>query len=252
MVTLTLNGLGASYGRVKVLSDVSIDELKAGSVTAIIGPNAAGKSTLFKRIASLIKGTGLVELSGSESGPRSICYMPQDTGANAVLSVYESVLLSAKQGSSWRVADEELTEIDRILKALRIDDLAFRGLGELSGGQRQLVSLAQALIRNPKVLLMDEPTSALDLHRQVEVLNFISQTAKRDGMIVLIALHDLSHALHYCENTIVINGGVMAASGDTASVINREMLRDIYRIDARIEHCSRGKPMVIVDGALHD
>ncbi|WP_160006113.1 ABC transporter ATP-binding protein [Rhizobium sp. 18055] len=250
MVALALKDLGANYGRARVLSDVSIDDLKSGSVTAIIGPNAAGKSTLFKRIASLIKGPGLVELSGTQAGPRTICYMPQDTAANAVLTVYESVLLSAKQGSSWRVADEELIEIDRVLKALRIDDLAFRGLGELSGGQRQLVSLAQALIRNPEVLLMDEPTSALDLHRQVEVLSFISETAKRDGLIVLIALHDLNHALRYCENTIVISNGKMVASGETNAVITRTMLREIYKIDARIEQCSQGTPLVIVDGAI--
>lgn len=251
MVALTLKDLGATYGRKKVLSDVSIDNLTGGSVTAIIGPNAAGKSTLFKRIASLVKGPGLVQLSATAGGTRTICYMPQDTGANAVLTVYESVLLSAKQGGGWRVADQELIEIDTILRALRIDDLAFRGLGELSGGQRQLVALAQALIRKPEVLLMDEPTSALDLHRQVEVLSFITNVAKRDGMIVLIALHDLNHALRYCESTIVIANGEMAASGTTSSVVTKEMLRDIYRIDARIEHCSQGKAMVIVDGALH-
>ncbi|MFT4181146.1 MAG: ABC transporter ATP-binding protein [Rhizobium sp.] len=250
MVALALDTIGASYGKAKVLSDVTMGDLAAGSVTAIIGPNAAGKSTLFKRIAGLIKGTGLVELSDTARGPRAICYMPQDTGANAVLTVYESVLLSAKQGSGWRVADDELAEIDAILKALRIENLAFRGLGELSGGQRQLVSLAQALIRRPEVLLMDEPTSALDLHRQIEVLSFIADLAKRDGMIVLIALHDLNHALRYCENTIVIANGRMAASGDTPSVITTQMLRDIYRIDARVETCSRGSPMVIVDGAI--
>lgn len=250
MVALTLKDLGATYGRKKVLSAVSIDDLTGGSVTAIIGPNAAGKSTLFKRIASLVKGPGLVQVSGTAGGARTICYMPQDTGANAVLTVYESVLLSAKQGGGWRVADQELIEIDAILRALRIDDLAFRGLGELSGGQRQLVALAQALIRRPEVLLMDEPTSALDLHRQVEVLSFITKVAKRDGMIVLIALHDLNHALRYCESTIVIANGEMAASGATSSVVTKEMLRDIYKIDARIERCSRGKAMVIVDGAL--
>ena len=250
MVALALKDVGASYGRVTVLSKVGIDLLQSGSVTAVIGPNAAGKSTLFKRIAGLISGPGLVQLSDTERGDRTICYMPQDTGANAVLTVYESILLSAKQGGGWRVQDSELNEIDAILKALRIEDLAFRGLGELSGGQRQLVSLAQALVRRPEVLLMDEPTSALDLHRQIEVLGFVADLAKKNGMIVLIALHDLNHALRYCESTIVIAKGEMIVSGDTCDVINADMLRDIYKIEARIENCSLGRPLVIVDGAL--
>jgi len=250
MVALALQGVGASYGKTSVLADVTLAELRSGTVTAVIGPNAAGKSTLFKRIAGLIKGPGLVELSDTARGPQAICYMPQDTGANAVLTVYESVLLSAKQGSSWRVSDAELAQIDGLLKALRIDKLAFRGLGELSGGQRQLVSLAQALVRRPEVLLMDEPTSALDLHRQIEVLGLVGDLAKRDGMIVMIAIHELNHALRYCENTIVIAHGKMAASGATASVITTEMLRNIYRIDARVETCSRGTPFVVVDGPV--
>ncbi|MFA1624703.1 ABC transporter ATP-binding protein [Rhizobium mongolense] len=250
MVALALQDVGAAYGRRTVLSSVSTDMLQSGSVTAVIGPNAAGKSTLFKRIASLISGPGLVELSGTERGPRTICYMPQDTGANAVLTVYESILLSAKQGSGWRVHDDELAEIDTVLKALRIEDLAFRELGELSGGQRQLVSLAQALVRRPEVLLMDEPTSALDLHRQVDVLTFISDLAARKGMIVLVALHDLNHALRYCQNTIVIADGSMAISGDTSAVITSEMLRDIYKVAARIETCSQGRALVIVDNAI--
>ena len=133
---------------------------------------------------------------------------------------------------------------------MRIEDLAFRGLDALSGGQRQLVSLGQALVRKPEVLLMDEPTSALDLHRQIDVLEFVADLAGRTGMIVLIALHDLNHALRYCTNTIVIANGEMAASGATADVITPAMLRDIYRVEARIEACSRGRPMVIVDGAL--
>ncbi|KNY15095.1 ferrichrome ABC transporter [Shinella sp. SUS2] len=250
MVSLVLKDLGASYGRTTVLSNVAIELLASGTTTAVIGPNAAGKSTLFKRIAGLVSGPGVVQLSDVARGDRSICYMPQDTGSNAVLTVYESLLLAAKQGGGWRVKDGELFEIDAILKALRIEELAFRGLDALSGGQRQLVSLGQALVRKPEVLLMDEPTSALDLHRQIDVLEFVADLARRTGMVVLIALHDLNHALRYCTNTIVIANGEMASSGATAEVITPTMLRDIYRVDARIEACSRGRPMVIVDGAL--
>lgn len=250
MVALRLEDVSATYGRRTVLSGISTGLLRGGRLTAVIGPNAAGKSTLFKRIAGLAKGAGLVHLSDTAEGPQTICYMPQDTGANAVLTVYESVLLSAKQGSGWKVKEEELAEIDRVLAALKIDDLAFRGLGELSGGQRQLVSIAQALVRKPEVLLMDEPTSALDLFRQIEVLGFMKHLSATSGMAVLIALHDLNHALRYCDDTIVINGGSVAASGPTQEVITADMLKSVYRVDARVETCSLGRPMVIVDGSL--
>ncbi|MDK1385572.1 ABC transporter ATP-binding protein [Sinorhizobium sp. 8-89] len=250
MVALTLEKVGATYGRRVVLSDVSTGMLRGGGLTAVIGPNAAGKSTLFKRIAGLAAGPGLVQLSDTAKGPEAVCYMPQDTGANAVLTVYESVLLSAKQGSGWKVKDEELAEIDRVLAALRIDDLAFRGLGELSGGQRQLVSIAQALVRKPEVLLMDEPTSALDLFRQIEVLGFMKRLSAQSGMAVLIALHDLNHALRYCDDTIVISNGSVIASGPTPEVITAEMLKSVYRVEARVEACSLGRPVVIVDGSI--
>jgi iron complex transport system ATP-binding protein len=250
MVALALSNLGARYGKHVVLSGVDTGILQGGAMTAVIGPNAAGKSTLFKRIAGLASGPGTVTLSDTHKGPETICYMPQDTGANAVLTVYESILLACKQGSGWKVHDSELLEIDQVLQALRIGDLAFRGLGELSGGQRQLVSIAQALVRKPDVLLMDEPTSALDLFRQIEVLGFMKRLAEESGMLVLVALHDLNHALRYCDNTIVIADGKMVASGPTTQVITAEMLRAIYRVEARVEACSLGKPLVIVDHSI--
>ncbi len=250
MVSLSLEKVGANYGRRTVLLDVNTGVLRGGGLTAVIGPNAAGKSTLFKRIANLTSGPGTVHLSDTAKGSEGICYMPQDTGANAVLTVYESVLLSAKQGSGWKVKDAELAEIDRVLGELRIADLAFRGLGELSGGQRQLVSIAQALVRKPEVLLMDEPTSALDLFRQIEVLGFMKRLSAQSGMAVLIALHDLNHALRYCNDTIVISGGSVLASGPTYDVITADMLRSVYRVEARVEACSLGRPVVIVDESL--
>lgn len=247
MVSLALKGIGAAYGKSVILDGITTEAIAGGSLTAIIGPNAAGKSTLFKRIAGLIKGTGSVVVNGSRRGDMAICYMPQDTGANAVLTVYESVLLASRQGAGWRVDNTDLEFIDSLLESLQISNLAFRNLGELSGGQRQLVAIAQALARTPDILLMDEPTSALDLHRQVEVLHFMQKLAKRKDMAVLIAIHDINHALRYCENTLVVADGKLVASGPSREVINSAMLRDIYRVKARIETCSHGWPLVIVD-----
>ncbi|MFC3164893.1 ABC transporter ATP-binding protein [Ciceribacter thiooxidans] len=248
MVAIRLEGLGARYGRAQVFEGISTDRLPGGELTAVVGPNAAGKSTLFKRVANLLSGPGTVHVEDVRPERRAVCYMPQDTGANAVLTVYESVLLAAKQGGGWRVAEHDLRAIDRLLVELRIADLAFRNLGALSGGQRQLVAIAQALVRRPEVLLMDEPTSALDLFRQIEVLDFMRRTAASEGMAVLIALHDLNHALRYCTRTMVIADGRLVASGPTDEVITPAMLRDVYKVAARVECCSEGRPMIVVDG----
>lgn len=247
MVALQLDDIGAYYGRKLAVSGVSTPRFEAGETVAVIGPNAAGKSTLFKRVAGLLRGPGSVHVD-STRGSKAISYMPQDTAANAVLTVYESILLARKQGQSWRVGSTDLTLIDDVLEALGIAAIGFRDLGALSGGQRQLVSIAQTLVREPEILLMDEPTSALDLHRQVEVLSFMQAEARRKGMIVLIAIHDLNQALRFADQVLVIADGRMRACGSSAEVITVEMLREVYRIDARIEKCSRCFDHVIVDG----
>lgn len=251
MVTLTLSDLGARLGGRDVLSGVSVPALAGGQLTALVGPNAAGKSTLFRRIAGVLKGTGTVTVTGAHRG--GICYMPQDTGANAVLTVFESILLAGRGGrGGWRVTDAELARIDAVLDLLNIAPLASRNLGELSGGQRQLVSLAQVLVREPDVLLMDEPTSALDLHRQVEVLELVRDLAQDSGMVAIVALHDLNQALRYAAQTLVLADGRLRAAGPTAEVITEAMLAGTYAIRARIEPCRRGCPQLIVDGPLHD
>ena len=250
MVSLKLDDVAAGYGRKTVVSGVTTPAFAAGEIVAVIGPNAAGKSTLFKRIAGLIQGAGTVAVADAKHAGRALSYMPQDTSANAVLTVYESILLARKQGSGWGVENGDLKAIDAVIAALGIRPIAFRNLGELSGGQRQLVSIAQSLVREPEILLMDEPTSALDLHRQVEVLGFMQQTARARGMIVLIALHDLNQALRFADQTMVIVNGRMTACGKSSDVITVELLRDVYRVDARIETCSRGLPHVIVDGTV--
>ncbi|WP_248731923.1 ABC transporter ATP-binding protein [Pseudomonas sp. MWU13-2517] len=248
MVKLQLVSLGARYGQREIIRDVSTATFFGGQVVAVVGPNAAGKSTLFKRMAGLIDGPGQVILQESKKGLTGISYMPQGLNASARLTVYESVLLARKQLTpGWVVHDNELRLVDEILAALGISGLSFRNLGELSGGQQQLVSIAQTLVREPEILLMDEPTSALDMHRQVQVLNFMRTVARQREVIVFIAIHDLNQALRFADQVLVIAEGTTQGSGPSNEVITEQMLRNVYKVEARIEQCSRGLYHILID-----
>jgi iron complex transport system ATP-binding protein len=248
MVKLQLDNLGARYGQREIIRGVSTAPFLGGQVVAVVGPNAAGKSTLFKRMAGLIDGPGQVILQDSKKGPTGISYMPQGLNASARLTVYESVLLARKQLTpGWVVHDDELRLVDDILAALGITALSFRNLGELSGGQQQLVSIAQTLVREPEILLMDEPTSALDMHRQVQVLNFMRNLARQREVIVFIAIHDLNQALRFADQVLVIADGTTQGSGPSSEVITEQMLRSVYKVEARIEQCSRGLHHILID-----
>lgn len=247
MVSVTLSGLAARYGRKAIFSDVTTPALHGGRLTALIGANAAGKSTLFRRIAGQLDGAGTTVIHGA--APHDLRYMPQETNTSAALTVYEAVVLALKQDKrSWRLDPAELAAVDDALKSLKIEDLAFRQLTELSGGQRQLVSIAQTLVCQPRVVLMDEPTSALDLYRQFEVLELLRDYARSTGAVVILALHDLNQVLRYCQTTLAIAGGRMEAVGETTEVVNSDLVRRLYGVEARFEACSRGHPIMIVDG----
>jgi iron complex transport system ATP-binding protein len=190
-------------------------------------------------------------MEGSKKGPQGICYMPQNINANARLTVYESILLASKQSTpGWTVHDAELSRVDEILHSLGISELAFRNLGELSGGQQQLVSIAQTLVREPEVLLMDEPTSALDMRRQIQVLDFMRSVAKQQQVIVFVAIHDLNQAMRFADQVLVIAHGTAQGSGPCEEIITVDMLRDVYQVKARIEKCTEQASHVIVDAIV--
>ena len=247
MVTLQLENLGARYGRHEVLSKATTPLIRGGSLTALVGANAAGKSTLFRRIAGQMRGAGTVRLSGAAAD--DLRYMPQDTGMNAALTVYESIILALKQGGGgWRLSASELTAVNDVLARLGITALAERQLPELSGGQRQVVSIAQTLVTRPRVILMDEPTSALDLYRQYEVLEALQSYAAESGAVMILALHDLNQVMRCSATTIALGEGSILATGPTLEVLTPAMIRRLYGINSRVERCSRGCAMMIVDG----
>lgn len=247
MVSLSLDQIGARYGRRTILHDASTPDIQGGVLTALVGANAAGKSTLFRRIAGQLRGTGAVRLTGATKN--DLRYMPQDTAMTAALTVYESIILALKQGAGgWRLSASELAAVDDVLHRFGIAHLAERQLPELSGGQRQSVSIAQTLVTRPKVVLMDEPTSALDLYRQYEVLEALRNYAAETGAVMILALHDLNQVMRACGTVIALGEGRILASGPVLEVLTPALISQLYGIDSRVERCSRGCPMMIVDG----
>lgn len=236
--------VGAAYGRRPVIDGITTPRFTSGDLVAVLGLNGSGKSTLLKRMAGLLTGPGRVELSGA--GRDDIGYLPQDHASPAGLTVYESVLLSAKRDAGWSVSPAELSRVEATLAMLGLTPLAFRGLDTLSGGQRQLASIAQSLVRQPRLLLMDEPTSALDLHRQLEILKILRDLAQRRGVIVFISLHDVNLALRFATHALVMENGRLLTCGLSADVISAQMMASAFKVEARVETCSKGSTFVIL------
>lgn len=253
---LEVRGLTASYGARRVLTDLNLGPLAPGSLTALLGSNAAGKSTLLRRIAGELGGPGTVTVAVQPvetwppQHPNRPAHVPQDISIGSSLRVFEAVLLAAKQGGSWTVGSDELDAVNQLLKTLQIGDLAERELAALSGGQRQLVSIAQALIRAPRVLLLDEPTSALDLQRQYEVLALLQGLSRQCAMCVVMAIHDINHALRFADHVVVLHEARVLTQGVPHQVITPALLARVYGVNARVEPCSQGRWQVIVDGSL--
>ena len=166
---VTVDNLSFCYGDVKILENLSFTA-RPGEITTIIGPNGAGKTTLLKCVADLFKHDGEVTFDGDKYNRQDmfkfLSYMEQNTDLDIDLNVFEIVLLGMIQSLGFYVSEEDVQEVYKVLELLELTKFADRKIGELSGGQRQLVFIAQALVKKPSVVILDEPTSALDLFHQ--------------------------------------------------------------------------------------
>jgi iron complex transport system ATP-binding protein len=239
-VKLEIKNLKFGYGSVPVLKNISMEVLP-GRITAILGPNAVGKSTLLRCIAGILKPRGVILLDGQnisnfnqEMITKLLSYLSQEGFSRAVLSVFEVVLLGRIHSLSWNVCNDELNVVWDVLSDMGLCDLATRYLNELSGGQKQMVSIAQALVREPQVLLMDEPTNNLDIQHQLETLGLIRELTDSRKITTIVSLHDLDLAARYADNLVVLKDGEVYASGKSESVLTPEMMRDVYGVNARI------------------
>jgi len=241
---LSIRDLSVRFGAVEVLDDIGF-ELAPGTVTALIGPNGVGKSSLMKAVAGLIPSRHAVALNGyslqkCSGAARLVAYMPQDTGAASSLTVMEVVLLGRLPSLGLRVPTDIRREAIEMLALFGLEELQTRTLDTVSGGQRQLVYLAQALFRGPPVLLLDEPTASLDLNHQLAVLEAVRRQTRDRGIITMIALHDLTLAARFADRILCLSRGRLADSGEPESVLTPARLRDMYRVEAEIGNTRDG------------
>jgi iron complex transport system ATP-binding protein len=246
---LQIQGLSAGYGARRVLRHLSLPPIAAGNITALVGPNGAGKTTLLRALAGLVPATGtarfgagdLLKLSAAERS-RVMAFMPQFLPQRMALTVLETVISALRASPQPTQAMDSAGFRDAALDTLErlgVVDLALDPFDQLSGGQRQLVSLAQALVRQPRLLLLDEPTSALDLRHQLQVMEIV-RAVSRAGTTVIAVLHDLQAAARWADGIVVMQDGGLYASAAPALAINSTMLKDVYGIDGAVETTSSG------------
>jgi len=243
MALVTLRNVDFAYDERPVLRRISFD-LQAGEFVGIVGPNGSGKSTLIDLIDGLQHPTaGEVLVDGVPTRKirrrqmaREVALVPQHFTLDFDLSVREVVEMGAycRGKEADACADAELT-----LARLGVPALAGRRFTELSGGEKQLVVLAQALMQKAKLLLLDEPASALDVSHQLRLFDLLKEL-NGEGLSVLCILHDLNLAIHYFDKLLVLSEGEVAAFGPPDEVLRPEIVEAVYGVRAYLhKHAGR-------------
>jgi iron complex transport system ATP-binding protein len=252
---LVVKGLEAGYDGKKVLQGIDLT-LPEGQVTAIIGPNACGKSTLMRCAARLLRPTaGGVYLDGEDVQAvptrelaKRLGLLPQSPIAPDGIVVRELVARGRAPyrswWSQWSSADGEAVE--RAISVAGVEDLADRPVSSLSGGQRQRVWVALILAQDPETFLLDEPTTYLDLSHQIALLDLVRGLAISDGRTIVMVLHDLNQACRFADHLVVMKDGRVAASGRPGEIVDPALLRDVFGLEASVgTDPVAGTPLII-------
>jgi iron complex transport system ATP-binding protein len=223
---ITVSGLDVCFGKRAILSSVNFTAMP-GCITVLLGPNGSGKSTLLRTLAGFHK----PKAGSVRTSSQSIAFMPQDNDGGSALTVRQAVLIGRIGTLGFRVRNEEMDLAEEWMARLAISELANRNLNQISGGQRQLVYLAQTMMRSPAILLLDEPTSALDLANQLSMLDAVVNLTKDRQITTMIAMHDIALAVRVASHLLVMKEGSIFSSGSNSEVLTPSLLREAFGVE---------------------
>jgi iron complex transport system ATP-binding protein len=225
------------------LHDVSVT-VKRGSLTGLLGPNGCGKTTLLRLMAGVLQPDhGTVALNGhSLRGiprrelARQVAVVPQETHPAFDYSVLEMALMGRHPhlGVFQLEGPDDIAIAQDSLAATGTAHLAARPYATLSGGEKQRVVIASALVQSPDVLLLDEPTASLDLAYQLEVASLLSRLNRDRGVTMVLATHDLNLAASLCDTLMLMRAGRVLAQGPIRDVLTGALVQQLYNVEADV------------------
>ncbi|OPX81037.1 MAG: Cobalamin import ATP-binding protein BtuD [Methanosaeta sp. PtaB.Bin087] len=249
---LAITDLSFGYNGKATIKDVFL-EVERGEVVSLVGPNGAGKSTLIKCIDRILRpqrGTVLVDgkaasLMGSKDFSRMMGYVPQSTKEIFPYTVFDIVLMGRRPHIGWRVTGGDVKVVAKTLKFMGIEQFASRYFDELSGGEKQKIAMARAIVQEPEILLLDEPTSNLDIKHQLEVMRTVRLLVEKGGISAIMAMHDLNLASRFSDKIVMLKDGRVFEMGRPESVLIPENIEKVYGVRAEVIKDSTGRPYVM-------
>ncbi|MBN8996380.1 MAG: ABC transporter ATP-binding protein [Rhizobiales bacterium] len=233
MNAVELDSLGLTLGRRPILRDVTL-AVREGEFVGVLGPNGAGKTTLFRAILGLLKpAAGTIRVFGETARPgnAAIGYLAQSRSALPQLHLSgREFIASSIRGERYGLpilGPEGRRQLDEALDLVGAREIAARPLSAMSGGERQRLLFAQALIGHPKLLLLDEPLISLDPRRQREVVELARRLCRELGITVLFSAHELSQLFGAIDRVLYLGNG-HAALGTIDEVIRPAVLSPLY------------------------